>query len=694
MGIVILGLFSNTVQGIEGAILLSISHGLVSPALFIIVTILYENHGTRIINYFRGLVTNMPIFTIFFFIFTLANCAVPLTGNFIGEFLSLAGAFSINPIIVALSGTSMILSAGYSFWLFNRISFGSESPYLLNVRDITRLEFFVLLPLAFITILLGIFPNIVLDTLHFSVSSYLIDTSHIFNSPPPLEASFSLISFIPVIKSKHIITGYNVYGRIYFSTEHSDSDNSNSDAITSDKIIKIINDPEDLKFEKKYFNLDNSVDLIYRENKGKAGVYAFRSQFNNKFYVGSCVDIGRRFKQHFKGSSSNIILQHAFKKYGTINFYFYVLEYTEAKKEILFALEQKYINTLNSAYNILKTAGSFLGYKHSDKTRAKLSAILKGRKHSLYTKILMSKAAKRKTIYTYSLESNRSYTFNSITEAAKFFNVSRRIILKYTLNNKIFIIKGDNWILSTKPFNQDQLIERKKELKYLNSGQSIKASSSSKAIYAYSVDNKMIYEFSSTKQAIRYFKSNYITLLRYIISQKLFRNKWYISFDPLFNFNPNLTITATTERIKVSNKTKIKIYVYSPDCSTLVYTFSSIQQAAKYLEISDATISKYLKNQSIFRNKWVFSPIPLEPGFQPLKLNKKKGGPKGTTIYIYSSDRSTLINTFATTPNGVDHLKVNHSSIMDCVRTGRLLKKKWFISFKPLSEDPNSEKKN
>ncbi len=248
-----------------------------------------------------------------------------------------------------------------------------------------------------------------------------------------------------------------------------------------------------------------------------------------------------------------IAIYDAILKYGHSNFSLEILEYCDQSD--LIKREQYYFDSLKPEYNILKTAGSLLGFKHSDKTRAKLSAILKGRKHSLYTKILMSKAAKRKTIYTYSLESNRSYTFNSITEAAKFFNVSRRIILKYTLNNKIFIIKGDNWILSTKPFNQDQLIERKKELKYLNSGQSIKASSSSKAIYAYSVDHKLVYEFSSIKQAIRYKKSNYVTLLRYIMNQKLFRNQWYISFDPSFNLNQNLTMTATTEleRIKVSD---------------------------------------------------------------------------------------------------------------------------------------------
>jgi NADH-ubiquinone oxidoreductase chain 4 len=92
MSIVILGLFSNTIQGIEGAILLALAHGFVSPALFICVGgVIYDRIGSRIINYVRGLVTYMPVFTILFFIFTLSNTGIPLTLNFLGEQLSLIG---------------------------------------------------------------------------------------------------------------------------------------------------------------------------------------------------------------------------------------------------------------------------------------------------------------------------------------------------------------------------------------------------------------------------------------------------------------------------------------------------------------------------------------------------------------------------------------------------------------------------
>jgi NADH-ubiquinone oxidoreductase chain 4 len=92
MSVVILGIFSNTIQGIEGGILLALAHGFVSPALFICVGgVIYDRIGTRIINYVRGLVTYMPIFSILFLIFTLSNTGIPLTLNFLGEQLSLIG---------------------------------------------------------------------------------------------------------------------------------------------------------------------------------------------------------------------------------------------------------------------------------------------------------------------------------------------------------------------------------------------------------------------------------------------------------------------------------------------------------------------------------------------------------------------------------------------------------------------------
>ena len=174
MSVVILGLFSNTIQGIEGAILLSLAHGFVSPALFICVGgVIYERTGTRIIQYIRGLVTYMPVFTILFFIFTLCNTGIPLSLNFLGEQLSLIGIWDKSPVISALGATGIVFSACYSIYLYNRISYGLYSPHLKPYMDITRHEFNLLIALHIPTILLGILPNVILQSIHLPVSSLL-----------------------------------------------------------------------------------------------------------------------------------------------------------------------------------------------------------------------------------------------------------------------------------------------------------------------------------------------------------------------------------------------------------------------------------------------------------------------------------------------------------------------------------------
>nr|YP_010041383.1 NADH dehydrogenase subunit 4 [Pisolithus microcarpus]QPA36161.1 NADH dehydrogenase subunit 4 [Pisolithus microcarpus] len=177
MSIVILGLFSNNIQGIEGAILLALAHGFVSPALFICVGgIIYDRTGTRVIKYIRGLVTYMPIFTILFFIFTLCNTGIPLSLNFLGEQLSLIGIWEVNPIISALGASGIVLSACYSIFLYNRISYGKYSPHMNKlILDISRREFILLMTLLIPTILLGIFPNVILESIHLSVSSLLFN---------------------------------------------------------------------------------------------------------------------------------------------------------------------------------------------------------------------------------------------------------------------------------------------------------------------------------------------------------------------------------------------------------------------------------------------------------------------------------------------------------------------------------------
>nr|YP_004935039.1 NADH dehydrogenase subunit 4 [Penicillium solitum]AER26663.1 NADH dehydrogenase subunit 4 [Penicillium solitum] len=172
----LIGAFSNTIQGIEGAIVLGLAHGFVSPALFICAGgILYDRSSTRLITYYRGMAQIMPIFSILFFILCLGNSGTPLTFNFIGEFMSLYGAFERMPILGILASTSIVLSAAYTIFMYNRIAFGgSYSVYFVeNIGDVTRREFILLLVFVVFTVLFGVYPAPILDGLHYSVSSLI-----------------------------------------------------------------------------------------------------------------------------------------------------------------------------------------------------------------------------------------------------------------------------------------------------------------------------------------------------------------------------------------------------------------------------------------------------------------------------------------------------------------------------------------
>lgn len=169
----LLSVFSNTIQGIEGGIILGLAHGFVSSGLFICAGgILYDRSHTRLITYYRGIAQIMPIFSILFFILSLGNCGVPLTLNFIGEFLSLYGIFERLPILGIFASLSIILSAGYTIFMFNRIAFaGSLSKHFqVNIPDLNKREFFILFTLVLFTIILGIYPTPILQGLHYSVS--------------------------------------------------------------------------------------------------------------------------------------------------------------------------------------------------------------------------------------------------------------------------------------------------------------------------------------------------------------------------------------------------------------------------------------------------------------------------------------------------------------------------------------------
>lgn len=172
MNLVTLGIFSFNTLGIEGAIIQSISHGFVSGGLFLLIGILYDRYHTRFLYYYGGLVHMMPIYSLFFLVFTMANIALPGTSSFVGEFLLLIGIYQSNIIACSVSALGVILCGAYSLWLYNRIIFGNlKTESTVFFLDLNYREFMVLFPLFLLIFLMGIFPTIFTSFLHFSCSS-------------------------------------------------------------------------------------------------------------------------------------------------------------------------------------------------------------------------------------------------------------------------------------------------------------------------------------------------------------------------------------------------------------------------------------------------------------------------------------------------------------------------------------------
>lgn len=171
MGLVTLSIFCHSKEGLIASIIMMLAHGLVSSGLFMTSAVLYVRHHSRAIKYFRGLVITMPIFSIITIILVLANIGFPLTLNFIAEFLSILTAFSYSKITGILSCIGALMSTAYALYFYNRIYFGSLSPHLINSREILEYEFQAFVPLILLTIILGLFPNIILQFM--IISSYI-----------------------------------------------------------------------------------------------------------------------------------------------------------------------------------------------------------------------------------------------------------------------------------------------------------------------------------------------------------------------------------------------------------------------------------------------------------------------------------------------------------------------------------------
>jgi len=159
MGVVVIGIFTFNVQGIDGALFQMISHGVVSAALFLCVGVIYDRMHTREIARYGGLGDRMPLYAFAFLLFTMASIGLPGTAGFVGEFLVLVGAFQVNIWLALLGSFGMILGAAYMLFLYRRIIFGKiTKPDLKSILDLSPREIAIFAPLAILTLWLGIYP--------------------------------------------------------------------------------------------------------------------------------------------------------------------------------------------------------------------------------------------------------------------------------------------------------------------------------------------------------------------------------------------------------------------------------------------------------------------------------------------------------------------------------------------------------
>ena len=174
MGFVTMGIFAFNAQGVQGAVYQMISHGLVSGALFLCVGVVYDRTHTREIAAYGGLVQRMPLYAVAFMLFTLANVGLPGTSGFVGEFLTLIGAFQANTWVAFFATSGVILSACYALYLYRRVVFGViEKASLKTIADLGPREIATLLPLGLLVLYYGVHPQPILDASSASIDAIL-----------------------------------------------------------------------------------------------------------------------------------------------------------------------------------------------------------------------------------------------------------------------------------------------------------------------------------------------------------------------------------------------------------------------------------------------------------------------------------------------------------------------------------------
>jgi NADH-quinone oxidoreductase subunit M len=174
MGFVTLGFFMFNDMAVQGGIVQMISHGFVSGAMFLCIGVLYDRMHSRQIADYGGVVNTMPRFAAFFVLFSLANCGLPATSGFVGEFMVILGAVQYNFWIGLLAATALIFGAAYSLWLVKRVVFGNVgNQNVAQLQDLNRREFFMLGLLAIVVIAMGVYPAPFTDVMQTSVADLL-----------------------------------------------------------------------------------------------------------------------------------------------------------------------------------------------------------------------------------------------------------------------------------------------------------------------------------------------------------------------------------------------------------------------------------------------------------------------------------------------------------------------------------------
>jgi NADH-quinone oxidoreductase subunit M len=174
MGFVTLGFFVFNDMAVQGGIVQMISHGFVSGAMFLCIGVLYDRMHSRQIADYGGVINVMPRFAAFFILFSLANCGLPATSGFVGEFMVILGAVKFNFWIGMLAATALIFGAAYSLWLAKRVVFGAiANKHVAELTDLNSREFFMLGLLAIAVIAMGVYPAPFTDLMQTSVSDLL-----------------------------------------------------------------------------------------------------------------------------------------------------------------------------------------------------------------------------------------------------------------------------------------------------------------------------------------------------------------------------------------------------------------------------------------------------------------------------------------------------------------------------------------